>query len=79
MIRDKQSHLSRARASIMSDLLAKKNRKIYVVEVKANSGKQNLKGEKLEGLLLAKKYGSVPMLVTIDVEVQASDLVAQEL
>jgi hypothetical protein len=61
------------------DMLAKKDGKVYVVEVKTNSGKQNLKGEKLEGLLLAKKFGFAPMVVTLNIEIQASDLVAQEL
>ena len=79
MMKDGEQCVTLKQRKYKPDLLAKKNRKIYVVEVKASSGKQNLRGEKLEGLLLAKKYGFVPMVVTLDVEIKASDLVAQEL
>ena len=47
------------------DLVAKKNREIYVIEVKANTGFQFLKEEKLKGLMLAKEYGFVPTVITL--------------
>jgi hypothetical protein len=77
MVKDGQLTGTSKRRRYKPDLLAKKGSKIYVVEVKANSGKQNLKGEKLDGLLEAKKYGFIPMLVTINVAIRASNLVTQ--
>ena len=37
------------------------------------------KGQKLEGLLLAEKYGFVPMVITLNVSIGATHLVAQKL
>lgn len=62
------------------DLVAKKNGKIYVVEIKATKGAlRYLKGEKLKGLMLAKDYGFSPMLVTLNVNIEASDFTITEL
>lgn len=58
------------------DLTCKKEDEIYVVEVKANSGINYLKGRKLEGLMLAKEYGFIPMLITIKVQIEAANLKA---
>jgi len=66
-------------AKYTPDLVAKKNGKIYVAEVKANSGIQFLKGEKLKGLMLAKQFGFIPMLVTLNVNIEVSDLTITEL
>lgn len=55
-------------------------KKIYVVEIKATKGALGyLKGEKLKGLMLAKDYGFSPMLVTLNVNIEASDLAITEL
>ena len=62
------------------DLIAKKDGKIYVVEVKATKGAlRYLKRGKLKGLMLAKDYGFSPMLVTLNVNIEASDFTITEL
>lgn len=60
------------------DLIAKKDGEIFVTEIKANTGINYLKGQKLEGLLLAKKYGFVPMLITLNIGIGATHLVAKK-
>jgi len=62
----------------MPDLIAKKDGEIFVTEIKANTGINYLKGQKLEGLLLAKKYGFVPMLITLNIGIGATHLVAKK-
>jgi hypothetical protein len=61
------------------DLVAKKNGEIYIVEVKTNSGISYLKGEKLKGLLSAKKFGLVPLLIKLKLNLDATDLVVEKL
>ena len=65
--------------SYCPDLIAKKDDRIYVVEIKVGQGISYLKGEKLRGLMSAKDYGFIPMLVTIDIDIEASNLVIKEL
>jgi hypothetical protein len=60
------------------DLIAKEDGEIFVTEVKANTGTNYLKGQRLEGLLLAKEYGFVPMLITANVSIVATHLVARK-
>lgn len=60
------------------DLIAKKDGEIFITEVKANTGIDYLRGQRLEGLLLAKKYGFVPMLITLNVSIGATQLVARK-
>jgi hypothetical protein len=61
------------------DLVAKKNGEIYVIEVKANSGDSYLKGEKLNGLLSARKFGLVPILIKLNVTLDANNFIMKEL
>lgn len=61
------------------DLVAKKDEKIYVVEIKTGKGIRYLKEEKLKGLMLAKEYGLVPLLVTLNVNIEVTDLILREL
>ena len=61
------------------DLVAKKNGEIYIIEVKANSGDSYLKGEKLSGLLSARKFGLVPLLINLNVTLDAKNFVMKEL
>lgn len=61
------------------DLVCRKDNDIYVVEVKTNSADIYLKPEKVRGLLLAKKFGLIPLLSHINVRIDASDFVLQEL
>jgi len=61
------------------DLIAKKNDKIYVVEVKTNKATRYLKGEKLRGLMLARNYGFIPMLITLNINIEATNLILREL
>jgi len=63
----------------MLDLVAKKNDEIYIVEVKTNEAVRYLRGEKLEGLMLARKYGFIPMLATLKVSIEVTDLMVTEL
>ncbi len=60
------------------DIVAKKDNKIYLVEVKANAGVRQLR-ELKAGAMIAKKHGFVPILATLKVSVRASDLVMKEL
>lgn len=59
------------------DLVAKKENQIYVIEVKTNSGK--LTEKKREGLVSAKRFGFVPVIVNIDVDIVATNFKMQEL
>ncbi len=61
------------------DLIVKKGKEIYIVEVKANSGNIYLKPEKVQGLLSARKFGLIPLIVHINVTIKASDFSMQEL
>lgn len=61
------------------DLVAKKDHDIYIVEVKTNSGSIYLKKEKLEGLLSARKFNLIPLLVNLNVKISATNLTIQEL
>jgi hypothetical protein len=61
------------------DLVAKKGKEIYVVEVKTNSGNIHLKPEKVQGLLSARKFGLIPLIVHMNIDIKASDFSIQEL
>lgn len=56
------------------DLVAKRNGEIYVVEIKVGQGIYYLRGDKLKGFTLAKKYGFIPMLITLDLTIEAGNL-----
>lgn len=56
------------------DFVAKKSKKIYIVEVKANTGRIDTKKE-MEDFMLAKDYGFIPMLVTLNVNIETADIV----
>ena len=61
------------------DLVAKKNGEIYIVEVKANTGRVFLTEEQRKGLALAKEYGFIPALITLNVNIEATDLAMSEI
>lgn len=61
------------------DLVAKKKGEIFIVEVKTNSGNIYLKPEKVQGLLSARKFGLIPLIVHINVGIKASDFSMSEL
>lgn len=61
------------------DLVVKKDNEIYIVEVKANSGNIYLKPEKVEGLLSARKFGLIPLLINLRVSIDATDFMMQVL
>jgi len=60
------------------DLVAKKNQELYIIEVKVNTGKFDSEKEK-RGFMLARDYGFIPMLITLKVNIEVSDLVVAEL
>lgn len=63
------------------DLIAKKNGKIYVIEVKSSkrARKYYLKGKKLRGLMLAREYGFIPTVITLEVQIEATEFELEEL
>ncbi len=61
------------------DMAAKKDGRIYIVEVKVNTGALYLKGEKLQALKLAREYGFIPMLITLNIDMKVTNLIAREL
>jgi len=61
------------------DLVAKKDERIYVVKIKVGQGVYYLKGNTRKGLLLAKDYGFIPLLITLSVDIEASNLQIREL
>ena len=61
------------------DLIAKKNDEIYIIEVKANSGDLNHKPERVKALLSAREYGLIPLIVHINISINASDFSMHEL
>lgn len=62
------------------DLIAKKGEKIYVIEVKSTRGALKfLRGKKLRGLLLARKYGLIPSIVSFNLRIEAKDFKMEEL
>lgn len=61
------------------DMVAKKNGEIFIVEVKTNSGDIHKTPRKLQGLLSARKFGLIPLIIHMDVGIRASDFSMQEL
>ena len=62
------------------DIIAKKDGKIYIIEVKSRKGAiRNLRGKRLEGLLLAKEYGFIPLLVTFIIKIEADNFKIEEI
>jgi Holliday junction resolvase len=61
------------------DMIAKKNGEIYVIEIKTTGGIRYLKGSPLKGLLMARNYGFIPALITVNVSIKATDLTVREL
>ena len=56
------------------DLLAKKTSRIYIIEVKSTrGGLRFLKGKKLEGLMLAREYGFIPAIVSLNLKIEATN------
>jgi len=63
------------------DLVAKKNGEIYVIEVKSSerARKSFLKGKKLKGLMLAREFGLIPTVVTLNLKIETSEFELEEL
>ena len=62
------------------DLIAKRDGKIYVVEVKSTKGALKfLKGKWLNGFLLAKEYGFIPALVSFNLKIEADNFKMEEI
>jgi len=61
------------------DLVVNKDNEIWIVEVKTNSGNIYLKPEKVEGLLSARKFGLIPLLINLNVSIDATNFMMQEL
>jgi hypothetical protein len=61
------------------DLVAKKDNKIYVIEVKTNSGNVYLKKEKLEGLMSARKFNFIPLVINLKISIEATNFIMNEL
>jgi Holliday junction resolvase len=59
--------------------MQKKDDEICIVEVKTNSGNIYLNPKRVRGLLSARKFGLVPLYVHINVSINASDFILQEL
>jgi Holliday junction resolvase len=54
------------------DLVANEGENMYVVEIKVDSGIQHMKEDKLRGLTLAKEYGLILAIVTLNIDVEVS-------
>lgn len=63
------------------DLVAKKDNEIYIVEVKTNSGSIYHKRErrKLKGLLSARRFNLIPLLINFNIRLEATDFIMKEL
>jgi Holliday junction resolvase len=61
------------------DLVVKKGNEICIVEVKTNSGNIYLKPEKVKGLLSARRFGLIPLLINLNVSIDATDFMMREL
>lgn len=61
------------------DFVAKKNDDIYIIEVKTNNAIKYFKEEKLEGLTSVRKFGLVPLIITLKVDIVAKDFLIKEL
>jgi len=61
------------------DMAAKKNGRIYIAEIKVNTGSLYLKREKLQALKLARKYGFFPLLITLNISMEVTNLTVNEL
>jgi len=46
---------------------------VVVVEVKVGQGINYLKEKSRKGLILAKDYGFIPTLITLDIDIKASN------
>jgi len=78
-----QGYLKRLKSESIKyycDLVAKKDEKIYLVEVKSTKhARQFLKGEKMRGLKLAKEYGFFPAVVTMHLKIEALSFKMKEI
>ena len=63
------------------DLVAKKNNEIYIIEIKTNSGSlyNRREKEKLKGLLSARDFSLIPLLISLKIELTATDFMMTEL
>jgi hypothetical protein len=74
------SYLKKLNRKYIPDLIAKKDGKIYVIEVKSRKGAlQFLKGEKLRGLVLAREFGFIPSLISFNLKIEAENFKMEEL
>ena len=61
------------------DFVAKKDRKIYIIQVKSTKGAlQFLRGKRLKGLLLAREFGFIPTLISFDIKIEANNFKIEE-
>lgn len=78
-----QEYLKRLKSESIEyhcDLIAKRDEKIYLIEVKSTKrARQFLKGEKMRGLMLAKEYGFFPAVVTMNLKIEALSFEMEEL
>ena len=78
-----QGYLKRLKSESIKyhcDLVAKKDEKIYLVEVKSTKqARQFVKGEKMRGLMLAKEYSFFPVVVTMNIKIEALSFKMEEL
>lgn len=58
-----------AKIGYQPDFIAKKGDNIFIIEVKTNTGVINT-SEEFQGLIRAKAYGFVPMIVKLKVKLQ---------
>jgi len=77
-IKNFEQYVKEISSLYIPDFVAKKNQKIYIVEVKTNTGIRQIR-ELKEGSTIAKKYGFIPILITLNVNIEATDLTIKEL
>ena len=73
-------YLEKLNSRYIPDLIAKKNEKIYIIEVRnREEASKFLKGKKYRSLLLARKYGFIPLLVSFELNIEANNLKMEEI
>jgi hypothetical protein len=60
------------------DLVGKKDKDIYIIEVKVNTGSKYFRTKKLQGLMAARNFNLVPLIVNLKLEIQASEFTIHE-
>ena len=62
------------------DLIAKKDGKIHIIEVKSTKGAlQFLRGKRLKGLLLAREFGFIPTLISFNLNIGVQNFKIEEI